>query len=123
METNNASLVNECVLRGNTIWYRIYTPVDGEEALRLDALGRHFLEMENARYIMIDLREAKQFSLSAQHSWVDFLKHPKIYRTAIYGISMLSRVIATLIITASKKENVKMFEREEEAHSWIQSET
>jgi|GEM_PF-1991333 len=113
-------VVNECSMRDDTVWYRINTSVDGDEALRLDMVGRQFIEKQNARYVMIDLSHAKQFSLSAQHSWVEFLKHPKIVRTAIYGVSMLSRVIATLIITAAKKENVKMFEHEAEAYEWVQ---
>jgi hypothetical protein len=111
--------VNECSLRDDTVWYRIYTSVDGDEASRLDSAGRQFIEREKAHLVMIDLTHAKQFSLSAQHIWVDFLRNTKIQRTAIYGVSMLSRVIATLIITASKKENVKMFEHETEAYEWL----
>ena len=113
-------MVNECSVHDGTVWYRINTSVDGDEGLRLATIGKDFLEKGHAHYVMIDISHAKQFSLSAQHLWVDFLKNPKITRTAIYGVSMLSRVIATLIITASKKENVKMFEHELAAYEWVQ---
>lgn len=111
--------INECTLRENIIWYRIATLVDDMEAIRLDEAGRNFLENHHARNVMIDLSHAGQFSMSAQNIWIEFLRYPPITRTAIYGISTLSRLLASVIVNASRMSNVKMFNTKEEAYKWI----
>ncbi len=111
---------------GNKIWckdgivhYIISAPVDDKEAFQISHGGVEFLEKQNASIVMIDLRQSTQFSSEARKIWVKFLQNPKIKKTAIFGGNVFVRTLASFVIAASQKKNIKFFTTEEDALEWI----
>ncbi len=113
---------------GNKIWckddivhYLISAPVDDKEAFQISSGGTKFLESEDASMVMIDLKQSTQFSSEARKIWVKFLQNPKIKKTGIFGGNVFVRTLASFVIAASQKKNLKFFTTEEEALEWIKS--
>jgi phage pi2 protein 07 len=111
---------------GNKIWYKndivhylMPSPVDETEALLLRDEGVNLIEKENASFVLIDLKQSTQFSSEARKIWVKFLQNPKIKKTAIFGGNVFVRTLASFVIAASQKKNIKFFITEEEAMEWI----
>ncbi|HED37004.1 MAG TPA: STAS/SEC14 domain-containing protein [Ignavibacteria bacterium] len=111
---------------GNRLWYEdniihyfMPSPVDEKEAFILRDGGKDFIEKENASLVLIDLQQSTQFSSEARKIWVKFLQNPKIKRTAIFGGNVFVRTLASFVIAASQKKNIKFFIKEKEALEWL----
>ena len=86
---------------------------------RLDHAGREFLDRGEATRVLIDIRRSTDFSASARKRWVTFLQHPSITRTAIFGGNTFIRTLATFVIGASRRKNIRFFKTEQEARTWL----
>lgn len=117
--SNIKTLRNDIHCEDGMIVYRLTTSVDDTEAKRLDELGRVFLDRNEADHILIDIQKSSDFSSAARKRWVNFLQHPRIVKVAIFGGNIFIRTLATFVIGASKKKNIKFFETEEEARKWL----
>jgi len=113
---------------GNKIWckdeivhYLISAPVDDKEASQMSKEGTRFLENKDASMVIIDLKQSTQFSSEARKIWVKFLQNLKIKKTAIFGGNVFVRTLASFVIAASQKKNIKFFTTKEEALEWIKS--
>lgn len=111
---------------GNKLWYKdgvvyylISAPVDDEEARNLSNSGIGFIEKEKASFVLIDLKQSTQFSSEARKIWVKFLQNPNIKKVAIWGGNVFVRTLASFVIAASQKKNIKFFITEEEALEWL----
>jgi len=111
---------------GNKVWcsddivhYIISAPVDDTEASEISGIGVDFLESKNASAVVIDLKQSTQFSSEARKIWVKFLQNSKIKKTAIFGGNVFVRTLASFVIAASQKKNIKFFTTEEEAFKWV----
>ena len=110
---------NETVLLGdNKVWckesiihYLISSPVEEEGALLLKKEGVNFIEETGVSKVLIDLKKSTQFSSEARKIWVEFLKHPKIEKTAVLGGSVFIKTLASFVIAASKKKNIKFLKQ------------
>ncbi len=121
-EEMNSKTTNENSIsfENNTIKYTISTPVDEEEAKRLNGIGSEYIDKKGGIiYILIDLKKSTQFSSGARKEWVKFLQNPKINKVAIFGGNVFVRTLASFVIAASKSKNIKFFTTEEEATSWF----
>ncbi len=112
---------NEVTCENGTIVYRLIVPIDDQEAERIDAIGRSFLDRKEADRVLIDIRRSSSFSSAARKRWANFLRHPGIVRTAIFGGSTFVRTLAVFVIGASQMKNVKFFATEREALEWLHS--
>lgn len=101
--------------------FRITGRVDDTLGSTLDACGRKFLDDDEADRVLIDLTDSISFSINARIRWVGFLKHPRIFRAAIFGGGPLVRVLAKVIINLSQRKNVQYFQSEESARAWLVS--
>ena len=126
MPTDKENVIE--TLGGNKIWcedgivhYIISSPVDDTEALSLSEGGVGFIEKEKAALILIDLKQSTQFSSEARKIWVKFLQNPSIKKAAIWGGNVFVRTLASFVIAASQKKNIKFFITEEEALEWLRS--
>lgn len=99
--------------------YTISFPVGDAEALRLREMGERALGEIGASYVLINLEGSSEFSVGARKIWVDFLRNDLIKKAAIYGGGTLIRVIATFVITASGRDDVKFFSDEVSAREWL----
>lgn len=108
-----------CSVDGQMLVFRILSTIDDEQGEKLETSGRIFLDNKQADKVLIDLRGSSSFSINARMRWVRFLQHRNISRTAIFGGSMLVKVLATIIISASKSKNIEYFANENEAISWL----
>lgn len=111
---------------GNKIWnedgivhYAMPAPVDETEAFKLRDSGVDFIEKGNASLVLIDLKQSTKFSSEARKVWVKFLQNPKIKRTAIFGGNVFVRTLASFVIAASRKKNIRFFITEKEALKWL----
>lgn len=120
--TEQSVKTNEVWCKDGILHYTITAPVDENEANRLDAIGVEFVNKGEAVFVLIDLQQSTDFSSGARRTWVEFLKNPKIKKTAIYGGNVFVRTLASFVITAAGKTNIKFFVTEEEALTWLRSE-
>jgi len=111
---------------GNKVWckdgiihYLISAPVDESEAVQLRDEGRKFVDAGEAHLVSIDIQQSTQFSSAARRIWVEFLKHPKIFRATIFGGNVFVRTLASFVIAASSRGNMKFFATEKEALKWL----
>jgi len=122
VDTNDSDIEtsrNNVYCENGIIVYRLVTPVDDVEAKRLDEAGRVFLDRNEADRILIDIQSSSNFSSAARKRWVHFLQNPSIVKTAIFGGNIFIRTLATFVIGATKKKNIKFFGAEQEAHQWL----
>jgi hypothetical protein len=112
---------NKIWCKDNIVYYIISAPVDEKEASRLSNCGIEFIEKKSASKVLINLKQSTQFSSEARKIWVEFLKHQKIEKTAILGGNVFIRTLASFVIAASKKKNIKFFITEEKAMKWLNS--
>jgi len=111
---------------GNKIWcdgdvvrYIISSPVDEKEASLLSGEGTKFVDNGGASFVVIDLKQSTKFSSDARKIWVKFLQNDKIKKAAIFGGNVFVRTLASFVIAASQKRNIKFFTTEEEAMAWL----
>lgn len=70
--------------------------------------------------ILFDTSEVEHgSSLRARKALLGLTRKAKFEKAAIYGLGTLIKVVATFIIRAAGKENVKFFSTEEEALKWL----
>lgn len=100
----------------------IAIPVDEKEAVRLDVLGEEFINKGEASFVVIDIHRSSDFSSAARRTWVKFLQNPKIKKTAIFGGNVFVRTLASFVIAATGKNNIKFFSSEQAALGWCASE-
>lgn len=102
-----------------TLFYYINSDIDEEEANRLYGIGQQCFDDNSADYVLIDLKASSEFSSAARKVWVEFLRDERIKKTAIFGGNIFVRTLASFVIAATGKGNIKFFLTEEEARSWL----
>lgn len=112
---------SHCKLEDGMVVFRITGPVDDALGITLEACGTKFLDEDAADRVLIDLSGSSSFSVKSRIRWVGFLKHPRIYRAAIFGGEPLVRVLANVMIKLSQRKNIQYFQSEESARSWLVS--
>lgn len=118
-EQDTQTLQNEVTCENGMVVYRLAAPIDDSEGERLDTTGRAFLDRKEADRVLIDIRRSSNFSSGARKRWANFLRNPEIVKTAIFGGNTFVRTLATFVISASQKENIKFFATEHEALEWL----
>lgn len=112
---------NKVWCKDGIVHYTITAPVDENEATRLDTVGEEFINKGEASFVLIDIEQSQQFSSAARKVWVKFLQNPKIKKTAIFGGNVFVRTLASFVIAAAGKANIKFFETEQQALDWMHS--
>ena len=112
---------NEVIVEGDIVRYIIKYPVDENEASDLRDTGWREFDAGKASRVIIDLQTSTEFTSAARKIWVEFLKHPKIKKTAIFGGNVFVRTLASFVIAAAGKKNIKFFSDEESARKWLKS--
>lgn len=110
---------NEVACADNIVHYVISTPVDPDEAVRLSTIGKSYLEGGQAEFVLIDLHQSTEFSSAARKVWVEFLQNDKIKKTAFFGGNVFVKTLATFVIAATGKKDIKFFNTGEEAVAWF----
>ncbi len=118
-ECDDANPKNEVLCADNIVHYTMCTPVSAEEAERLSTIGKGFVDVGQAQFILIDLRQSTEFSSSARKIWVEFLQNDKIKKTALFGGNVFVKTLATFVMAATGKKDIKFFNTEEEAKGWF----
>lgn len=81
---------------------------------------RRILEKRSGKAnILVDAIAGVEISSKARKIGARMAKWPRIGRIAIYGVGVVSKVLALFMIEISGKENMKFFENEEEALKWL----
>jgi hypothetical protein len=108
-----------CHLEERVLFYHINSNVDEAEANRLYNYGLQCFKDNVADYVLIDLKSSSEFSSAARKVWVEFLKDDRIKKTAIFGGNIFVRTLASFVIAATGKKNIRFFLTEEEARDWL----
>ena len=106
---------NDVWCKDGIVYYTIAAPVNEEEAIRLDTVGEEFINKGEASFVLIDIEQSQEFSSVARKIWVKFLQNQKIKKTAIFGGNVFVRTLASFVIAAAGKANIKFFETEQQA--------
>src|SRR3989338_4918117 len=112
---------NDVWCKDGIVHYVIAAPVNEEEAIRLDTVGEEFINKGEASFVLIDIEQSQEFSSVARKIWVKFLQNQKIKKTAIFGGNVFVRTLASFVIAAAGKANIKFFETEQQALDWLRS--
>jgi len=110
---------NELMCDGNILYYTISKPVDAEDAMCLHNVGTDYINKEHVSLALIDIQRSTQFPSAARKIWADFLKNPRIKKAAIFGGNIFVRTLASFVIAAVGKKNIKFFSTEREAFDWL----
>lgn len=108
-----------CSIEDRVLFYYINTDVDEPEASRLYRFGKQCFDEASADYVLIDLKSSSEFSSAARKVWVEFLKDDRIKKTAIFGGNIFVRTLASFVIAATGKKNIRFFLTENEARTWL----
>lgn len=103
----------------NIVRYTICTPVEPDEAVRLSTIGKSYIEGGQAEFVLIDLHQSTEFSSAARKIWVEFLQNARIKKTAFFGGNVFVKTLATFVIAATGKKDIKFFSTEEDAIAWF----
>lgn len=80
----------------------------------LDSLG------ENEKFdILADVNKVGKQSPKVRKLWVNFGKDKRIGAVAVFGASLMSKVIVNFVMGLSYKKDLKVFSTEEEAMQWL----
>jgi hypothetical protein len=120
-DTNTNSNENKVWCKDGILYYTIVAPVDEQEATRLDTIGENYINKGEASFVVIDIEKSKEFSSAARKTWVKFLQNQKIKKAAIVGGNVFVRTLASFVVTAAGKANIKFFETEQSALEWFRS--
>ncbi len=108
-----------CSLDGKMLLYHISSNVDEAEAMRLYHMGKQCFGQGEVKMVLIDLKSSTEFSSAARKVWVEFLKDDRIIKTAIFGGNVFVRTLASFVIAAAGKDNIRFFTTEGEARDWL----
>jgi hypothetical protein len=98
--------------------------LDGEEAQayirEYDGYVRH-ATLDNPLHALADAQEMSKMSSSARKIFIESFSTPdeRVGRTAIIGASRYLRVLASFILKAVGRDNIRLFATEEEAVPWL----
>jgi len=120
MEKDAKEGKNEFWCEDGILYYLMAAPVDEAEAVRLDEGGTEYLDSGEATQVLIDLQQSTKFSSGARKIWVKFLQNPHIKKTAFFGGSVFVRTLASFVMTATHRDDIKFFLSKEEAMEWLQ---
>lgn len=108
-----------CSTDDRVLHYQINSDIDEAEAVRLYDFGKQCFESDKVDYVLIDLKSSSEFSSAARKVWVQFLQDARIKRSAIFGGNIFVRTLASFVIAATGKKNIKFFLTREEAWQWL----
>lgn len=118
-ECTDANPKNEVLCVDNIVRYTMCAPVDPDEAVRLSTIGKGYIDGGQAEFVLIDLHQSTEFSSAARKVWVEFLQNDKIKKTALFGGNVFVKTLATFVIAATGRKDIKFFNTEEEALAWF----
>ena len=94
-----------------------------EDAQRLSSALLKLIESRPGQVLILnDLTEAGNASYEARKIFADMFKNERIKRRAFVGMKTLTKVIVSFIMNFSSSKNVKFFDTEEAALSWLKEE-
>ncbi len=113
---------NKVWLEGDIVCYGLSNEVDEREAILLNDVGLEYINSGKASFVLIDLQQqSSKFSSVARKIWVKFLQNTKIKKAAMFGGNIIVRTLASFVIAAAGKKNIKFFAAKEEALKWLKS--
>ena len=72
-------------------------------------------------HLITDASDARSYSTEARHNFTSINKDPRIGKTAVLGANQITRVLVRFIEKASKRENMHLFDQEQEAIHWLKN--
>ncbi len=112
---------NKVWVEDEVVYYVMSCEVDECEAVLLNSIGLEYINSGKASFILIDLQQSSKFSSAARKTWVKFLQNTKIKKAAMFGGNIIVRTLASFVIAAVGKKNIKFFAAKEEALKWLKS--
>lgn len=83
-------------------------------------LNIRFMDMVKGRTnFLIDLNRAGKQSPEARKLWKEIAEHEKIGKVALFGLHPVARVLASFVMSITKKGSQRFFKTKEEALAWL----
>lgn len=105
------------ILEEDIVRYKIADIVGEKEVERLINIGTRVLDENIISSVLIDLDKVNKFSLETRTLWMQFLKDPRIKKTAIFGGNRFIKTVISFVVT----DNIRLFVNEKEALNWLRS--
>ena len=109
------------IIEGDIIRYNVVDMFGKEKVQHLMDIGCRTINENIATLVLINISKVEKFSLEDRGSWIQFLKNPRIKKTAVFGGDQFVKTVASFIIKASGVTNVRLLVTEEEALNWLRS--
>ncbi len=71
--------------------------------------------------IFVDNSRSGKPSQEARKVFGEMIRHEQCGKIAVFGLSPVSRVIASFVLGSSKKKNTHIFKTKEEALDWLKN--
>ncbi len=95
---------------------------DEDMALNIKSIILDFINAsENKVNFSADLNKVGQPSSEARKIFRDLQDHDKVSKTALFGIHLVAKIIASFVMSISKKGNQRFFSTKEDALTWLKS--
>lgn len=102
------------------IYCTIVGDIDAEMAIAMDEATLKLMNMVEGKVnVFTDDNKAGKPSAEARKIMQEFILHEKYGKLAIFGLHPVARVLASFVIGASKKEDMRFFKTKEEALAWL----
>ena len=93
---------------------------DETTALEVKEVMLKFFDMVEGKVnLLIDLNKAGKHSSQARKIVKEFAEHGKVGKAAVFGLHPVAKVLASFIMGASQKGDMRFFTTKEEALAWL----
>ncbi len=106
----------------NIIYVAMGGRPDNDVALNIKSIVLDFINAsEDKVNFLVDLNKVGQPSSEARKIFKDLQEHNKVSKTALFGIHTIEKILASFVMSVSKKGNQRFFSTKEEALTWLKS--
>lgn len=81
-----------------------------------------FLEAATAEkplLVLADSGQSGKYPPAVRKLFADMNRDPRIGKAAVVGASRYTRVMAGFVLKAARRDNIRFFDREEDARAWL----
>ncbi len=112
---------NRCVVLNNNIIFITAIDEQTDEIARLQEEGNTKLreQVKGKVSYLIDLNQAGKSTPEARKIWNKLSEDQGTHKVALYGMHPVARVLASFVMTITKKNEMEFFKTKEAALAWL----
>ena len=124
MEKTKHAGETQVIFRDDNILYFIMGgKPDHDMAINIKNIALDFInKSENKISFLIDINKVGQPSSDARKIFRDMQELDKVKKTALFGAHPVAKILASVVISISRKGNQRFFDTKEDALKWLNEE-